>query len=109
MNEKRTFDEALGTDRVQRLYRFTNGYGASCVRAKLMSIPGLDMERAFGRAYGSYTRNEHEWEVAVIHWSGENFTLVYDTPITDDVLGYVDESDLDALLDRIEALPPRPA
>ena len=83
---------------IHRLYRFDNGYGASVVR---FSLPGLD-------GYGSYTSNEKEWEVAVVRWKDRKmnrFDLVYDTPITDDVLGHVHDDDLDELLDSIEALP----
>ena len=43
-------------------------------------------------------------EIAVIH---EDLGLVYDTPVTDDVIGYLSESDIDPILRQIEALPPR--
>jgi hypothetical protein len=43
----------------------------------------------------------------VIRYSGENnnsFSLAYDTPITDDVLGHLSEQEVDELLAQVEAL-----
>ena len=62
---------------------FDNGYGASVLRGA-PACGGL--------------------EIAVIH---EDSGLVYDTPVTDDVIGYLNESDIDPILRQIEALPPR--
>jgi len=69
---------------VQHVYRFPNGYGASVIQ-------------------GTYTYGGPDglWEVAVL--KGEN--LCYDTPITDDVLGYCDDDAVADLLVRIAALP----
>lgn len=55
---------------------FKNGYGVSVVRFKM----------AFG--YGSYTDNDSEWELAVL-FGNEEWTLTYNTPITDDVIGHL--------------------
>lgn len=79
----------------QRVFRFSNGYGASVVR---FSTP-------FGG--GSYTSGD-EWEVAVVKFIGENwdsFKLDYTTPLTSDVIGHVADADLSDLLDQIAALP----
>lgn len=72
------------------IYRFDNGYGASVVRF-----------------YGSYGYEQGLWELAVIKFEGEknDFKLCYDTPITDDVIGYLTMPKVDELLDLIEALP----
>lgn len=67
-------------------YDFANGYTASVVRHS-----------------GSYGYSEGLWELAVMH----NDKLVYDTPITDDVLGHLTESEVQDTLARIEQLPPR--
>ena len=72
----------------QKLYRFANGYGASVVRNEF--------------SYGGW---DGKWELAVIKWVGEDFDLVYDTPVTDDVIGRCDDDDIAALLDEIERLP----
>lgn len=85
---------------IHRIYRFENGYGASVVRFQMplgVSVGGI--------SYGSYTNSEDEWEVAVIQYKGDKWEISYKTPITDDVIGHVHESELDDLLDRIAALP----
>lgn len=76
---------------IQRLYRFANGYGASVVR--------------FDGSYG-YARGL--WELAVLAFNGPNlgdYQLCYTTVLTDDVLGYLTEAEVDALLDQIKTLP----
>jgi len=68
----------------QELYRFPNGFGASVVNHKY--------------SYGL--------ELAVIKWDNQtgDFTLRYDTPITGDVLRYIDEDELYSVLERIYEL-----
>lgn len=72
---------------VQKLYKFPNGYGASVVQHSF-----------------SYGKDRGLWELAVIKWKGEGFDLVYDTHITDDVLGYLTESDVIKTLGEIKEL-----
>ena len=74
---------------VQRRYQFANGYGASVVRHMY-----------------SYGGNDGLWELAVTDRAGN---LCYSTPITDDVLGYLGDADVDECLARIDALPEAPA
>lgn len=69
---------------VQKIYRFANGYGASVVR----------------HAY-SYGGRSGSWELAVLD---ENDDLCYDTEITSDVIGWLDEADVDVILAQIERL-----
>lgn len=69
----------------QDLHKFDNGYGASVIRG--------------GMAYGGL-------ELAVMRWAGDKSSLCYNTPITDDVLGYLSEDEIPVLLAKIEALPP---
>lgn len=64
--------------------KFANGYGASVIR----------------HAY-SYGGPDGLFEVAVL---GSDGCLTYDTPITDDVLGYQTESDVLGVLTDISAL-----
>ena len=71
----------------QQIHRFDNDYGASVIRGGSYSYGGL--------------------EVAVLRFhSGdeEGFDICYDTPITDDVIGYLEEDQLNQLLADIEAL-----
>lgn len=65
-------------------FKFDNGYGASVIR----------------NAY-SYGGDEGKFELAVI---GQDGDLTYDTPITDDVEGWLSVDDVNALLDQIAAL-----
>lgn len=74
-------------DGVQAKHFFSNGYGVSVVR-----FPG------------SYGFPEDLYEVAVIKGNEDSFELCYDTPITDDVLGHRDETDIDIILEEVEAL-----
>lgn len=69
----------------QELYEFPNGYGASVINHTY--------------SYGL--------ELAVIYWRGEEFDLVYDTPITDDVIGHLTNERVEELLLKIENLPGR--
>ena len=64
---------------------FPNGYGASVITGEMF-----------------YTDAEHPYELAVISPSGE---LDYTTPITDDVLGHLDRSEVEGVLEQIQALP----
>ena len=83
---------------VQCLKFFPNGYGASIVR---FYIP---ISSPFGKA-GSYGVNEDLWELAVLKGNEKDgWSLTYDTPITDDVIGYLSENEVGNYLERIEYL-----
>ncbi len=68
-----------------KIYVFDNGYGASVVKS-----------------CWSYGGRSGLWELAVLNSEGE---LDYTTPITDDVIGYLTEKEVNKLLDKIEKLP----
>lgn len=68
---------------IQKVYKFPNGYGASVIKHK-----------------GSYGYSKGLWELAVLE-SGE---LCYDTEITNDVIGHLNDPEVDALLRRIQQL-----
>lgn len=74
-------------DGVQELYRFENGYGASVVRHM-----------------HSYGGEDGLWELAVIRWDEEYYELVYDTSITDDVIGRLQWSAVVEWLEEIKAI-----
>lgn len=63
-------------------FKFENGYGASVID-------------------DGYGRNEGLYELAVL---GPDGAIAYDTPITDDVLGYLTDEQVGEALARIEAL-----
>lgn len=69
---------------IQRVYKFPNGYGASVIK-------------------GPYTYGGKKglWELAVL--KGEE--LCYDTDITSDVIGHLNDPEMDAILRQIERLP----
>ena len=70
-------------DGIQKVYSFPNGYGASVVK----------------HSY-SYGGKDGKWELAVL--KGED--LCYDTGITSDVLGYLNDPEVDDYVRQIEKL-----
>ena len=82
----------VGTGGVQKVYRAPNGYGASVIQTV----------RSYGYDYGL-------WELAVIEFKGdtERYKVTHDTPITDDVLGYLEMEEVRRILQQIADLPPR--
>jgi hypothetical protein len=68
----------------QKMYKFDNGYSASVVRGP-----------------GTYGFEDGLWELAVI----KDGDICYDTPITDDVLGYLSDDEVLSVLEKIENLP----
>lgn len=72
---------------IQYLAFYPNGYGASIVQHPY-----------------SYGNRDGLWELAVIKGTEEEWNICYETPITNDVLGYLDENEVDEVLTQIEAL-----
>lgn len=70
----------------QAKIKFSNGYGASIISGSMF-----------------YSNSKKPWEIAVID-SSEH--ILYDTPITDDVCGYLTNEEANKILAQIEALPP---
>jgi len=73
---------------VQYCFAFDNGYGASVVKHSF-----------------SYGHEAGKWELGVL--DGENLTN--DTPITDDVIGWMSEEDVEETLKKIAELPRKKA
>lgn len=71
---------------VQKLYSFPNGYGASVIKHK-----------------GSYGGDNGLWELAVLF----NDELCYDTEITGDVIGHLNDPEVDNILRQIADLEVR--
>jgi hypothetical protein len=74
----------------QIVFRFGNDYGASVVCHS-----------------GSYGSASGLFELAVIRFTGDGmdgFSLAYDTPVTDDVLGWLTADDVVHHLGEIQAL-----
>lgn len=74
---------------IQKRFRFLNGYGASVVQSP-----------------GSYGGGAGKWELAVIKFEDANdeWDLCYDTPVTDDVIGWLSWEEVENYLSQIEAL-----
>jgi len=75
---------------ILKIYKFPNGYGASVIRTACSSGGDRGL-----------------WELAVVQYSKEDperFHLTYDTPLTSNVLGHLNEGAVDGLLSAIEAL-----
>jgi len=75
---------------LQKIYRFDNGYGASVIKSSF-----------------SYGGDDNLWEMAVITFSGdgsETFELTYETPITNDVIGSLNDEEVEEKLTEIQQL-----
>lgn len=71
----------------QVIHKFENGFGASVVQHEF-----------------SYGSEDGLSELAVIKFDGDDWDIDYSTEITDDVIGYLTEEDVEDLLVRIEKL-----
>ena len=78
-----TFVPSTYADGVHAIVTFDNGYGASIVKT----------DRSYGGKEGLY-------ELAVLF----DGLISYDTPITNDVIGFLTEDEVTELLQKIEAL-----
>ena len=71
---------------------FNNGYGVSVVRFKI------------GDRYSSYTNNEDEWELAILFGNEKEWELTYNTPITNDVIGWLSEDKVTDIMKKVQEL-----
>ena len=85
--DKSRFEDWLGY-KEQYIYKFENGFGASVIRDRY-----------------SYGGPDGQYELAVLRWDGDEYSLAYDTKITCDVCGYLSEEEVRDLLEQIEELP----
>lgn len=94
---------------------FDNGYGVSVVRFKMPVDPVAALfntvaimvtDADVGEGYGSYTRNEDEWELAVLKGTADSWDIDVSTHVTDDVLGNLSQADVTAAMLAVQDLPP---
>jgi len=81
----------LDSNGIHKIYRFENNYGASVVQ--------------FSHSDGG---DQGLWELAVIKFeSADNgsWSVDYETPVTGDVIGYLNEDEVELYLEQIELLP----
>ena len=73
----------------QTIHKFDNGYGASVISGGTFTYGG----------------DQGLKELAVIKFSSEDkWSICYETPITDDVIGYLSDEEVESILLQIEAL-----
>lgn len=72
---------------VQYLKFFDNGYGVSVIKHNF-----------------SYGSSDGLWELAILEGNEKEHKIVYDTPIADDVIGWLDEDEVIELADKVSKL-----
>lgn len=86
---KKDYDEFLRG--VHYVFRFENGYGASVIKHS-----------------GSYGNEDDLWELAVImfydKYDDNSWDLTYETPITNDVIGWLTDEQVEEYLQKIKEL-----
>ena len=82
MSEKFTESNRFGG--IQYLADFDNKYSISIIKHS-----------------GSYGREEDKWEIAVLH----NGELCYDSPVTDDVIGWLTDEEVIEYFFKVKFLP----
>jgi hypothetical protein len=77
--------------KIQKVYEFENGFGASVIKGP--------------HTYGG---PEGLWEIGVIIFKeGGQWNLTYNTSVTDDVLGHLDDDEVNQYLNEIKELKRR--
>ena len=88
-----------GGEGTQKIWRFENGFGCSVVRFSIADLFGREEK------IGSYGINKDLWELGVIKFKEDGcFSIVYDTKITDDVIGSLTEKEVEKYLERVKKL-----
>lgn len=86
MTDFRTFELFESNNGFQYLKFFDNGYGVSIIKNDM----------SYGHELGL-------WELAVIKGNMEDYDICYDTPITDNTIGFLNEQEVNDLVDQVEA------
>jgi hypothetical protein len=111
-NAELAFQRTEGEFVIVCKYKFANGYGVSIAKGRRIRKDGSGK---WGREnnYGSDGAfEEWTWELAVIAWHDPDnldpnmrSTLVYDTLIADDVIGWQTDEEVNTIMDQVEKLP----
>lgn len=72
----------------QYIFKFENNYGASVVKNSL----------------GSYGHKQDLWELAVLEFNNDKYRITYDTPITEDVVGWLSDDGVKDILKRVKQM-----
>jgi hypothetical protein len=81
------FEPHPNIDGIQAVHFFDNSYGVSVIKS----------EYSYGGRDGLY-------EVAVLRGNSDEWDIVYDTSITEDVVGYLSKDGVDEVLMQVENL-----
>lgn len=88
----KTFEDlyfAVLGNRISAKEFFNNGYGISIIKNEI-----------------SYTsENILDFEIAVLKGTCDDYEICYDTPITDDVIGYLTPKQVSKVMKEIQELP----
>ena len=87
------FKRHSSEDGIQARHEFDNGYGVSVIRFKITLLSGEVVPGSYGSLEGLY-------EVGIT----KGGKLCYDTPITDGVIGYCDEAEVEAIMEQVAKL-----
>ena len=86
MRKENLLKERKLFDGVQKIYKFDNGYGASVVKHSF-----------------SYGHELDQWELALVTFDKENnIQIEYNPMISDDVIGNLEEYQVDDILEKIK-------
>jgi len=74
--------------------------------AGFMSFATLFFDNGYGVSVitGGYGNNEKPYELAVLHGDESESAITYNTPITDDVLGWLTDDDVTNCMAKIQQL-----
>ena len=72
---------------IQKIYCFENGFGASVIQHEFSYGNKLDL-----------------WEVGVLEFEDELYSLTYETEVTDDVIGNLTLEQVEEVLNKIKNL-----
>lgn len=87
MMDFKTFESKAVNGGIQYKAFFDNGYGVSIVKHSF-----------------SYGGNLGLWELAVLKGNADNWDLCYDTPITSDVIGHLEEDEVNEIVKNVTEL-----
>lgn len=73
---------------IQYLHFFPNGYGVSIVKHSF-----------------SYGNKQGLWEIAVLEGNEDEHHITYATPITNDVIGYLNDDEVNDYCKQVSELP----
>lgn len=90
--------ESLYLERNQWVFKFDNGYGASVICHYIVPKKGV-------KYISTHGSKEKPFELAVLcNFYEDGYELTYNTPITNDVIGYLTEKEVEEYLEKIENL-----